>query len=112
MGACTEIDASTCIRSYELHEPRNIPHLANFIYPRLHRIIFARSFTFNDRSESCRYESRVTYTVSNAFVSNDDNDDVSGLRNPDTARTKNRARTAAAAKPKGCRWRDSKGGGA
>lgn len=31
MGACTEIDASTCIRSYELHEPRNIPHLANFI---------------------------------------------------------------------------------
>lgn len=45
-------------------------------------IIFARSFTFNDRSESYRYESRVTYVhaVSNAFVSNDDNDDVSGLR--------------------------------
>lgn len=96
MGACTEIDASTCIRSYELHEPRNIPHLANFIYPRLllRQIVFARCFTY-DRSIDYAEPRIVTLNV-DTFMRYSFRM-IKALRNPDTTttRTKNRVRTAA-----------------
>lgn len=105
MGACTEIDASTCIRSYELHE--NLPvifhtwltlFIPDYCSAESSSPAVLRTIDRSIDNPSNRITQITSTRLHALFVPNDNTS--KGVEKPWNWATKKRVRTAAHAKPK------------